>query len=241
MGSSEQTADHSQKVRTFGRCPALWTAAGSVYVMEEVEAELRVVDASGTPEVPLRIFTDPQPAAIRKKLVPTVNRAMRAAYSNALNVQPAPPGGAMALTFPTDFLMLGYAGGTPWFLEFAKDGQVNDHTARGFYAVGSGGHFATVARALMRHYLTRPLPLELGKLVAYRAIDTTIQVSSQGIGPPVQIAVCDNAGARILSGDEIETVRLGVQGWTVQETESLSLSLLEAEAAASGDLPQLET
>jgi len=239
MGSSEQTAEHSQKVRTFGRCPALWTASGSVYVMEEVEAELKVLDASGTPEAPLRIFGDPQPAAIRKKLAPMVNKVMRAAYATALNVQPADPGGAVLIAFPTDFLMLGYAAGTPWFLEIARDGQVNDHTDGGFYAVGSGGHFATVARGLMRHYLTRPLPLELGKLVAYRAIDTTIQVSSQGIGPPVQIAVCDNSGARVLNDDEIEAVRLGVQGWTVQETESLSMSLLEAKAEASGDLPEM--
>jgi 20S proteasome alpha/beta subunit len=240
MGSSDQTADLSQKVRTFGRCPALWTAAGSVYVMEEVEAALKVFDASGTTEAPMRMFTGPYPAEIRKKLVPAVNKVMRASYANALNVQPADPGGPMAIAFPTDFLMLGYAAGTPWFLEFARDGQVNDHTTRGFYAVGSGGHFATVARALMRHYLTRPIALELGKLVAYRAIDTTIQVSAQGIGPPVQIAVCDDSGARILNDDEIETVRLGVQGWTVQETESLSMSLMDATAAATGDLPQLE-
>jgi len=241
MGTSDPVANVARKVRVFGRTPAVWTAAGSVFVIEEVEAELQRIDQSGTAEAPLKCFTEPDLTGIRGKLSPTMSKTMREAYGRALHVGPPEPGGMVRIPFASDFLMLGYANGTPWFLEFAQDGQVNWHTDHGFSAVGSGGHFATVARALMKHYTDQSLPLELGKLVAYRAIDTTIEVSSAWVGGPVQVAVCDKDGARILASDEIEALREQVDRWKQLEVDTLRMSPEDAQAQAAGDLPTMET
>jgi len=124
--------------------------------------------------------------------------------------------------FASDFLLLGFAGGTPYFLEVAHDGQLNWHHDAGFYAVGSGGEFASVARALMAHYVEGDdLPVELGLQLAYRTIANTIEVSSQYVSLPVQLAAVDAAGARVLDEGDVERVKQAVQGWMKIEAETL--------------------
>ncbi|MEU4364382.1 hypothetical protein [Promicromonospora sp. NPDC023987] len=239
MGSNNTVADHSVKVRASNPAPVVWTAAGSVYVIEEVEAALASSLGTASGGTPPQIFFDPNESAIRGRLRPVLNKTMGGAYASALHVAPASPGGMTMLPFASDFLLLGYANGTPWFLEFAQDGQVNSHSERGFYAVGSGGHFASVARALMKHYLDREIPLELGRMLAYRTIATTVEVSPGGVGLPVQIAECNSEGPRILTTEEIEAVGAGVDAWKTLERESLRIGLGEVEAAPAGDLPSL--
>jgi len=115
---------------------------------------------------------------------------------------------------------------------------MNWHTEKLFAAVGSGGAFATVARALMEHYTEGgPLPVDLGRQVAYRTIDTTCRVSASGVGLPVQLAVVDDNGARELSPDEVKQVGTEVAGWTQLERETL---LGTAARAPAEDLPTLD-
>jgi hypothetical protein len=121
----------------------------------------------------------------------------------------------------------------------AVDGQINWHTEHRFYAVGSGGEFASVAHGLMSHYISDDLTLEHGKLLAYRTIDTTINVSSSGVGPPVQIAICDNNGPRILDDDEIKAVSTAVDRWKELEVETLRATLESLAGSAARDLPTL--
>lgn len=240
MGSDGPIASVSQKVRTFAKIPGIWTASGSVYVMEEVV--LALTELEGDPSKPPHaLYTTPLPDVIRNKLKSVAHPTMRKAYESALNVNPADKGGAQAIAFPTDFLFVGYANDTPWFLEFAHDGQVNDHTAKGFKSVGSGGPFAAVAQALMSHYLLSKPTLAQGLMVAYRAIQTTIEVSAAYVGPPVQIAVCDNNGSRILSDDELDALKVQVARWKELERESLSMDAAEAQEDAVGDLPSIGT
>ncbi len=238
MGSDGPIASVSQKVRTFGKIPGVWTASGSVYVMEEVTLALTELEGDPT-KPPLSLYTTPLPDAIRTKLKSVVNPTMRKAYESALNVQPGDKGGALAIAFPTDFLFLGYANGTPWFLEHSHDGQVNDHSKRGFKSVGSGGPFAAVAQALMSHYLISEPTLAQGLMVAYRAIETTIEVSAAHVGPPIQIAVCGDSGARILTDDELDALKVQVARWKELERESLTLDAAEAAEEAVGDLPSV--
>lgn len=238
MATGEGFAAPGVKVHTFGRSPAIWTASGSVFVMEEVTKVIEQADASGTPEKPATTYTQPIPSAIRTGLGKSINKAMADAYARALSSTPLPPG-AIHANFATNFLILGHASGTPWFLEFAADGQINWHTESGFYAVGSGGPFATVAHALMRHYVTQDLSLEQGKKLAYRTIQTTIDVSPSGVGPPVQMAICDAEGARVLSAQEIEEIATAVDGWKVLERETLTEMPEEKAEEAKGDLPSM--
>lgn len=240
MGTGEGFAAQAVKVHTFGRCPAVWTGSGSVFVMEEVMEVFNREANAGTREAPSAAWTQPIPKAIRTNLGKQVNKAMGEAYGRALSSSPMTPN-LIHPNFVTNFLVLGFANNTPWFLEFAATGEMNWHTEEGFYAVGSGGPFATVAHALMRHYATSPgLTLELGKRLAYRTIQTTIDVSPAGVGPPVQIAICDAQGARVIDSEEISEIGTAVDGWKTLETETLRETPQERAEDAEGDLPALE-
>lgn len=222
MATGEGFASKSIKVRRFDRIPAIWTAAGSVFTMEEVQLVLDREDAAGTADGPPGAYLTPDLAPIRQRLHGPINRAMRGAYDKCLSAGP-PVDGRVALPFAASFLILGYSAETPWFLEFAGDGQVNWHTESGFYAVGSGGPFATLAHASMEHYITDDLSLSDGKKLAYRAIETTINSSHFGVAGPVQMAVCDGSGPRILSDEEMNLLSVEVDTWKTLERESLKL------------------
>lgn len=74
----------------------------------------------------------------------------------------------------------------------------------------------------MAHYVEgEPLPVDLGLDVAYRTIATTIEVSSQWVGFPVQLAVADKDGARVLESDDVERVKEAVQSWIKVEADTL--------------------
>lgn len=222
MGSEVSIATVSRKVRPFAKAPCIWTASGSVYVMEEAIPELHKLDSNGPDSSPLSCLTAPDLGALRNQLKNAIHKSMKTAYASALSATPL-PAGLVPPAFATTFLMLGYAQGTPWFLEFAPDGQINWHTESGYYATGSGGPFATVALGLMQHYVKSELSLEDGKLLAFRTIQTTIEVSSGGVGPPVQIAVCDDSGPRVLGDAEMNAVADSVERWKTLESDSLTM------------------
>jgi hypothetical protein len=99
--------------------------------------------------------------------------------------------------------------------------------------------FATVARGLMAHYLSTPLSIEQSMKVACRAIETTCEVSPGGVGLPVQIAVVDASGARVLDKDAVDAVDALVARWKTLEADTLSMSSEDAKATAQRDLPSI--
>lgn len=240
MASDPPTAHKVQKVFKLDCCPVVWTASGSIYVIEEVQQALAGIDrANEKTGEPPAIFAKPDLPNLRAKLKNTITPKMRECYGSALSTTPFPPG-STAPSFATTFLACGFANETPWLLEVAVDGQINWHTDFGFYAIGSGGPFATVARGLMAHYLDTPLTLEQGKLVAYRAIETTCEVSPGGVGLPVRMAVVDKEGAKVLSDAEIEQIGYAVTRWKTLEVDTLLMTSDAAKATAKGDLPSIE-
>lgn len=240
MASDPQTAHKRTKVFRLDCCPVVWTAAGSVYVIEEVEAALITLDGKrGADGGPPLAFAKPDLTGLRNSLKASIHGAMKKSYESALSSAPFPPG-AIAVGFETEFIVCGYANGTPWLLDFGRNGQVNWSTTPGFSAVGSGGPFATVAHGLMAHYLAAPLSLKLGMMVAYRAIETTCEVSRGDVGMPVQIALVDSSGARVLDDDEVREVGDAVSGWKTVEGETLRMSVKDAQAGAKEDLPSIE-
>ncbi len=219
------TAHPAQKVRACPELNAVWTAAGSVYIIEEVDQALKDLEVTAASQpITKAAFAKPDLPVIRQNLQSFVCDAMKRAYGSAMpgvNAIPTPFGGTQH-PWHSDFLVLGYSSGTPYALEIAGDGQLNWHTAAKFCAVGSGGPFADVTNGLMAHYVEGDdLPVKLGLWVAYRAIETTCRVSSSLVGPPVQLAVVDEGGARVLSSEEIDEVDAGVQGWLTAEKASL--------------------
>ncbi|GGM04651.1 hypothetical protein [Nakamurella endophytica] len=240
---SQQVAMRSVKVRCVAGYPIIWTGAGSVYTLEEVAAELQTLEASsGSGGQPVKSFTEPNLSAVRAKLQGLIHKGMKRAYGTALTTNPNAQGQNQILPgFGANLLVLGYSASVPWFLEFDQTGVVNWHTEHSFYATGSGGSFATVALSLMRHHVTSDLSLEQGMLLAYRTIDTTIEVSTFGVGPPVQMAICDAGGARVLSSDEVEQVRIGVDRWKELERETLLIGQDDGTPdSVSNDLPELD-
>jgi hypothetical protein len=94
---------------------------------------------------------------------------------------------------------------------------------------------------LMAHYLSTQLTLKQGLQVAYRAIETTCEVSPGGVGMPVRIALVDSSGARILETGEINQIGDMVARWKTLEAETLTMDAEEAKMSAEGDLPVMET
>lgn len=232
MGSDGPVASESKKVRQLAPFPAVWTASGSVFVMEEVQREV-FDDLKKRQNQHSRSFRDCEQEKIRAALAPNVAKTMTQAY--ARHTQPVYPG--QPHPFGTDFLVLGYGNGKPWFLELAANGECNWHTERGFKAIGSGGGMAAAAQALMRHHTAEgPMALEYGMPLAYRVIDTVIRTSSRGVGPPVQMAVVDDSGSRIIAEDEHEKLKNSVAGWEQIERDALR-GLTEASEGDADELP----
>lgn len=241
MGSNANIAAHSVKVRAMSHLPMIWTAAGSQYVAEEVEAALAGLDVLNEKGSVSPTFSKPDLMGVRSSLTGRVHPAMKKAYGSYLASEPVPAGG-VANDFISDFLLLGYASDTPYFLEYARDGQINWHTEAGFYALGSGGEFATVAQVLMQHYTRENPTLEQGRLVAYRTIEAVCSASSGRVGLPVQIAQVDSTGSRVLDEEEIREIGTAVERWKELEIDTLQALMggSLADAEVQGDLPSLD-
>jgi 20S proteasome alpha/beta subunit len=223
MASNGPIASTAVKVRRLTQQPIVWTASGSVFIIEEAAQQLTNLEAQigQIPQV-LAAFSQPELDVIRQHIANCLKQTMRQCYASALPFGANQQVNNSHHPFITDFLVTGYTQATPYLLEIANDGQVNWHTAEGFYAIGSGGVFAAVAQGLMKHYLDGgPLPLQYGMQLAYRTIETACEVSSMWVRTPVQLAIVDKGGARVLNHAEIEQLRDEVSGWKQLERDAL--------------------
>lgn len=222
MASEGRLASTAVKVHSLAQRPIVWTASGSVFVIEEAANQLSNLETqlAQNPDV-AAAFDRPDLPVIRQNVAGLLKQTMHQCYQSAL------PFGANQQVngshpFITDFLVAGYTRETPYLLEIARDGQVNWHTDEGFYAIGSGGEFAAVAQGLMKHYLDAgPLPLKYGMQLAYRTIETACEVSSMFVRIPVQLAIVNKDGTKILNHGEIEQLKDEVAGWKQLESDTL--------------------
>jgi proteasome beta subunit len=222
MASNGRVASAAVKVHSLAKWPIVWTASGSVFVIEEVANQLSQLETQIAQKAAVAAaFDRPDLPVIRQHVAGFLKQTMAQCYQSAL------PFGANQQVngnhpFITDFLVAGYTQQTPYLLEVARDGQVNWHTYEGFCAIGSGGEFAAVAQGLMKHYLDGgPLPLKYGMQLAYRTIETACEVSSMFVRIPVQLAIVDKDGARALDHSEIEQLKDEVAGWKQLERDTL--------------------
>lgn len=238
MSSSGPTARPKCKVHAVADLGTIWTAAGAVYVIEEVEAVIN--DLANDPNAK-QACSQPDFSAIRRLFGQHVRGKLRECYASAL------PFGTNQLLnnafhpFISDFLLLGWSQEKPWFLEIAHDGQMNWHADARFNAVGSGGPFASVAQALMEHYLEGPsVPVDDGLLLAYRTIAATCSVSSGGVGMPVWLAIATQDGARVLTREEVDEVGTSVEGWKLVEKDAFTSLRAQPQEPDVGELPSLQ-
>lgn len=231
LSSSGGVARQGQKVRALSTLPVAWTSSGSVYVIEDVEMALNELDALAAETVEIKeSFVKPNLPVVRQNLAQYVRGAMTKCYKSLMpGYQMVPTVAGPKHPWASDFLIVGYSDKTPYFLEIADDGQLNWHTEARFYAVGSGGEFAAVTEALMAHYVEGgDLTVDMGLQVAARAIETTCRVSSAHVRGPVQLAVVDEAGARVLDQSDVDQVMHGVEAWLELEKDTLQTSIAPA-------------
>ncbi|MGH2957601.1 MAG: hypothetical protein ACRDL6_11480 [Solirubrobacterales bacterium] len=111
--------------------------------------------------------------------------------------------------------------GRPWILEVPRTG--GDHQLhRRFAAIGTGEIFAKFALASVGHLAPERLDLERAKMVAYKAIADAIEVAAIYLGPPIQMYVVDDGGARRVPPAEVEGgLADSVDAWKARQLEAL--------------------
>jgi len=231
-------------VGALSALPVIWSAVGSIYVLEDVAAYVGQLDKLAQSEqlTIVQNFKGPRLDQVKQNLGTYIRDPMKKCYESALpGTEPVPTFEGMVHPFATDFLVLGYASGTPWFVEVANDGRLVWRTGGGHHAVGAGGEAALLARAVLRMYAEgRDVGVEMAKAVAYRTVVTTLELSAGIPGAPVQIAVADAAGSRVLGREEVAAVGALADRWAEAEGETVRrifATKAPAGAGLAGDKP----
>jgi proteasome beta subunit len=116
-------------------------------------------------------------------------------------------------------IFCGWSKDGPWIAEIDPNGGWQFHEP--FAATGSGYAFAHLAIGSIRHYEPRTQTLEAAKAIAYRAIETTCDVSAFGVGMPVQLGVVLRDGAKLLTASELDETKELVNLWKAKEVDTL--------------------
>lgn len=224
MGSSGKTAQSRIKVHASEVSPTIWTYSGSQYTQQCIE---RAIEESA------KAGNDHHPDSV----IPEVRESLRQAYDNLV----CPPGTEereLAAHAP-DILILGWHDGQPSFRRLSGDLASLDCDNERLVAVGSGRDYAAVVRASLAHYLDRPVGLHLGKVLAHRVIRIVCDVSSYNVAPPIQIAIADASGARVLSTLEIAEVADLQDRWVAVESGTLERAGDAGLKEVANDLPSM--
>jgi 20S proteasome alpha/beta subunit len=223
MGSSGLIASHLDKVRALSTDSVVWAFSGATHVGQRVEQAIDKADRHRTMRC--------DPASLAERLRPVI----QAAYEIPI----VPPGGREAdlKRYQAEVLLLGWGKDGASLIHMPPDLAPVECRPGNFLAIGSGSEYASVAHAALSHHTSRPLTIDKAALLAYRIVSTVCRVSSWGVALPVQMAVADVEGARVLAGQELEQLQTGVQRWLASERNTFYGDGLAV--AAAGDLPSL--
>lgn len=181
--------------------------AGAVGVAQNVRAALEGMK---------RAVLEKPIADSRIKFQTTISNVLRLANQNYVEIDKTigPP--------ICDTLIAGYMDGKACLLEVEPNGGAEQHEQRGFCALGGGHPYAHFACASMQHHAVRELGMEAAQVLAYRTIETAIDVAAYGLGGPVQMWVIDSRGARKLEGATLNVIRDTANTWKTLEKEFLA-------------------
>lgn len=99
-----------------------------------------------------------------------------------------------------------------------SDHQLHDRHS----AVGTGDIFADFAMTSVAHLGTVTLSLEQAKMVAYKAVSDAIDVAAIYLGPPIQMYVVTDDGAREVPAAELDGgLADSVDAWKARQRETL--------------------
>lgn len=207
MASDRTIASVQQKVRVCAPLPLAWAFAGSVYLGQAVR---RVMDdlAAAPPDgwAALSGF------AVLDELMSRVRPAVRTAVAQLRD------GGDPAAA---EFLFVGTAADGPFVAVVHEDLSAVLEDEQALVPIGLGRSFAAAMRQALAHYLVRTPAVRHALPLASRAVDAVCQVSAYGVAPPVQVAVVDADGARVLTLEEVGALDEQVQAWLAAERSTL--------------------
>ena len=238
MASDSEGTEDVHSRRDVEKC---WTCGGLLIglsgtssIKQPMEAVLakEVKDAFGKePEIPRWKARD----VIRTAVGPVLKRE----YENYVPPTPNDHSGAIA----SSLLVAGRDADGYWLLEIAPDNQPTFYTEHGFHTIGTGSAAAYVAQGLLKGYEPGQRSLDHLKLVAYRTVDTCINVmaGTLGVGGYVQLYGSRDGDPFEKEDDEgIERLANGLQQWTTLESESLNRVVLGGTASpAEGEGEEL--
>jgi proteasome beta subunit len=183
---------------------AIWGASGAVQPFREIRERLGTV-----PDLHQNLAGE----TLIPKVQPVMMRHLGATIQNV-------PGTEL----PTvNILACGYtADGCPWLLEITPNCTYDTFEEMGFHAIGSGASFAQVANAVFAQLRVTENPLEYGKMVAYRLMDTVIETSIYGIHHPIQLWTVDQSGSHKMQESELTELRDAVGTWRGLERDILT-------------------
>ena len=166
---------------------------------------------------------------------------LRNAYENFVPAR----AGEDARMMAGHLLVIGHDDSGYWLLELDGNNIATFYTDRGFHTVGSGSVAAQVARGLLAHYEPAGRNVAHLKLLAYRTVETCIDVlgGRWGIGgrPLMWYSEAGDPFTEASDG-ELAATQNAVGGWTLIERESLDKAFPDSpgggnEETLEGDLP----
>ena len=123
--------------------------------------------------------------------------------------------------FDSEYLFCGQSNNDGWILEVLWNGKDTEYKERGFHAIGSGKIFAQVMFSMLLHHKVRNCELGQAKVLAYRVVDSAIEVAAAGIGVPVQMWFIKQGCAQCMDSSELAQIRDTVGLWKQTEVETL--------------------
>jgi hypothetical protein len=200
---------------------SVWGAAGGAQIARDLQRQL--------PEAATAIDASADPAQL---ITNEVRKVLLQHYTPYLPQVPGIPIASPA----TSVLACGLGpGDAPWIIEVDPHCAMSHYEDLGFHAIGSGAGFAQLASALMAHFDVRLRPVRHGLLLAYRVMDAAIDISSYGLGKPIQIWAVTPGGRRRLPKEELDEIEANVGGWRELERQTLD----ELMGAKSDQLPEM--
>lgn len=208
MGSDVSIATTQQKVRVCGTLPLAWAFAGDVYLGQAVR---RVLDqlAADTPPGWDRLTR----YQVLDELAGRVRPALHAALEQLREDRDNPTA--------AEFVFVGTAVDGPYVIVLHRNLTAVLEDEQPLVAIGAARTFAAATRQALAHYLVRTPTVRHALPLACRAVEAVCQVSAYGVAPPVQVAVVDAGGARVLSPEEVGSLEEQVQAWLTSEVTTL--------------------
>jgi proteasome beta subunit len=193
----------------------VWGTAGSIAIQQELYA------AMGR----LPVTRHPSREDGRTAIVDAVRAAARAATEQIEDATPA------ALAVEGIFAWYSAADKRTFVIRVRGDGYFEFHP--NFVAVGSPAHYARFALNRTTYMEYGKLPLEVAKMLAFRAADDVIRAASTGVGLPVQVAVVTEHGCGVLNDMDVRGLEDTVAAFREHQREYLIGG--DEDATAEGD------